>query len=229
MFFLKSLISNLNQTTSSVPQLPCDPVQVSCQQLNTYQAAIKIHSETLPAECSLKASMCRHSALHTYEDPIWYHLLDSLLSCYTFTQATKNSGHTESAIYLVFVAIDCFYFVSTTSWAYGGWCHQSDPWEVLPANEQWQRWIVLFCSGEFKATCECVIPSGWCWTVDGWGCWISMAQRGCQPLPSGCLRSCHHSQKVGIFPWKVDAPFWNEINARKEVEQKHIEQVWSVG
>lgn len=35
---------------------------------------------------------------------------------------------------------------------------------------QWQRRMVLSCSDELRAMCECVVPSGWCWTVDGWGC-----------------------------------------------------------
>lgn len=85
--------------------------------------------------------MCRHSTLPRFqiykEDTKWYHLLDLLgskPSYYTLTQATKNSGHSGRAIYLSFVGIDCCYLVSTTSWVYWGWCHQSDPWEALQAN-----------------------------------------------------------------------------------------------
>lgn len=88
---------------------------MSEQQLNTHQASINIHRGAPLAACSPKATMCRHSALLRFrvykQEPKWYHLPDlqsSKLSCYTLTQATKNSGRSGRAIYLLFVGTDCF-------------------------------------------------------------------------------------------------------------------------
>lgn len=85
--------------------------------------------------------MCRHSALPRFQvykqDPKWYHVPDLLISkpsCYTLTQATKNSGHSGRAIYLLVVGIDCFLLGFHNLLRILRWCHQSDPWETLQTN-----------------------------------------------------------------------------------------------
>lgn len=152
--------------------------------------------------------MCRHSALLRFQvykqDPKWYHLPDlqsSKLSCYTLTQATKNSGHSGRAIYLLFVGIDCFLLgfhnllrilgMTSSVWSMGNstsQLHSDNGGWFFPAQMNWE---------------PCVS--------------VSYLQAGAGPWMAEVVKSPWLRRGVKRFPLDV----WGHTIAPRKLEHSH--------